>query len=781
MLQNNFDCGACATDLGMYAMHRGLPLGRDDLPIMPTRPCAHDTRMSMLAAISAGVDQSIEVYRRCKGDGQDWGNDWLQGELSTFLTQRSLMDNPKYRKMEHTLTQAKKSCPRCQKERKRATAKQRVANKNKNTVEGEMGDRSTERENLESENEGEEDVAEDNLKPTYLPVKDQRMAYPAGGPGKLLKCKGGGLLAGAVCRATTKLRRPGEKPRAWVTSMVQLIPLEPQRFQMIQGDRIAFDDFAEGPSRESWQEFMDEYTSFPVQQPTWDWRPTGRSVFELFADHGYRLEREFALMFVNDNPQKVTKHALPCVRDAMDNQFAHMDRIDTITMSMKEILNAAGPDPTSTRSIATFVQGKSTDGRFIRLDAAKDREIITVKDMKFSIDIDSIIITSHKLHIMGGSLEVDVLPNARNEAPMSKSNHTYVQLLPPRGQAEIDANPGHRSSWWSVTVSVTSLPHTRFAKIGPFEIMIVFPRMKHQNPQTKRNTNVIPWEIHSVFLDRIVYPAIRGAEGKERDAYNNYCSEEWRWKAALSSNYSGKRKTATVRDVEELQRAMRIILSDLCRQDSEGYMFEAFKSFFFVMEAKGIKAMTHFVIGTDLPDPYQQLQAQFPFLNFDKLQKRENGQIIMDLGMGFHPNRPEPGMAPVVGMWEMEYLIESYGAAGMNKPSLYPTNTMPAYGGCQSEMGRLRASLVQLVFRSTYNLAYEAVRRIRGGHDSFCEDSDAYQVNHKFKKSIEDYSKMMQGAQLKDHSHGCREELRGSGAAIVEILQNAGKLVSVCL
>ncbi|KZP03327.1 hypothetical protein FIBSPDRAFT_905099 [Athelia psychrophila] len=42
---------------------------------------------------------------------------------------------------------------------------------------------------------------------------------------------------------------------------------------------------------------------------------------------------------------------------------------------------------------------------------------IHVKDMKFLIDIDSIITTSHKLHIIGGSLEVDVPPNARNEAP----------------------------------------------------------------------------------------------------------------------------------------------------------------------------------------------------------------------------------------------------------------------------------------------------------------------------------------------------------------------------
>lgn len=735
--------------------------------------------MRMLAEVSAGIDRSFTVYKICQGDGGEWGNDWVMGVIAVDMVNRGLMGSAEYQRLEFSLTRAKKSCSRCQEELRKGAAAKTAEDAREGAVKGPAGNTKADGEKLDSGEEGEVDVVDNGLNPVWLPVEGENMPYPKTGPGKLLKCKGGVLLHGAVCRATTNLRRPDIKPGAWVNPLVQLISVEARRFQMIKGDRVAFDEFADGPSRESWQEFMDEYASFPVQQPSWDWQPSVRSVYELFADHGYRLEREFALMFVDDEPQKVLQHALPCVRNALEVELSHVDARDTVTMGMKEMLSMAGQDPDSTRSITTFVQGKTEDGRFIRLDPAIDRQVVQVKHMTYSTDIDSLVITSHMMHIMGGSLEVDVLPNARNEAPMSKGNHTYVQLLPPRGQAEIDADPGRRSTWWSQTVSVASLPHTRFAKIGPFEIMIVFPRMKHQNPQTKKNTAVIPWEIHSLFLDSVVYPAIRGAEGKERDAYNNYCSAEWRWKAAMSSNFSGKRKTAIVGDVEEFQKAMRIILDELCRNDPERNMFKAFKSFFFVMEAKGIKAMTHFVTGTGGPNPYEQLKKQFPYLDFDALQKRENGQILMDLGMGFHPNRPDDDMEPVVGMWNLEYLIASYGAAGMKKPSIYPSNTMPAYGGCQAEMGRLRGSLVQIVFRSTYNLSYEAVRRIRGGHDSFCEDGDAYQVNHKFKTSIQDYSKMLKGAKLKDHSHGCREELRASGTAIVEILQSSGSLVSL--
>lgn len=766
MLQNGHDCGPEAAELAIYTFDRGPPLSRDTWPKKPKLACPHHTRLRMLREVAAGIDTSIHFYKHHSGDDhRDWNSAWILDEHMEAMN-AGLVSGREYQTLEFELVQGRKKCIVCMERIKLQAQKYR---------EGPGGESCNHHETQDCPmpmpgDEPGEHVLENHGVAPRVPVTGCRQRYPKDGPGK---CPKGSPLEGAVCRATSKLRRPRLTSSGWYIH-TPLIPVDPRPFQIVREGRNDFDDFGHGPSHESWKEFADQYMSFPDQQLSWDWQPTGRSVYELYADHGYRIEREFALMFVDDMPQKVQEHALPCVDIDMET---HIDEDNVVTMGMKSMLRLAGSVPGTPQSIMTFVQGKTPEGKHIRLDPTLDMEIVPSKYIKFSIDIDSVIITSHRLHITAdGTLEVDVLPNGRHEAPMNKSNHTYVQVLPPRGQDEIDGDPHRRSSWWSLTVSVASLPHTRFGKVGPFEIIIVFPRMKHKNPLTKRNATIIPHEIHSLFLDRVVYPAIRWAEGKERDSYNNYRSAEWRWKASLHSSFSGKRKTAMVQNVEDLQKAMHLILNEICQTDE---MFCAFKSFFFVMEAKGIKAMTHSVIGNDTPDPYQHLKAQFPFLNFDELQKRENGQMVMDLGMSFHPSRPGDNRDPLVGMWDLKHVCASYEAAGMNKASLYPTNTMPMYGGCQAEMSKTRASLVHLIFRSTYNLSYEAVRRIRGGHDSLCQDSDAYQINDKFGRCIDEYDMMLKAAEQKDHSHGCREELRGSGAAICEILQSAGSLVSL--
>jgi hypothetical protein len=61
-----------------------------------------------------------------------------------------------------------------------------------------------------------------------------------------------------------------------------------------------------------------------------------------------------------------------------------------------------------------------------------------------------------------------------------------------------------------------------------------------------------------------------------------------------------------------------------------------FASHYFIMEARGIKHHTNCIIGED-SNPYKSLCQKFPYLDFEYLKNRENGQLVMDLGMGFHP------------------------------------------------------------------------------------------------------------------------------------------------
>jgi len=60
-----------------------------------------------------------------------------------------------------------------------------------------------------------------------------------------------------------------------------------------------------------------------------------------------------------------------------------------------------------------------------------------------------------------------------------------------------------------------------------------------------------------------------------------------------------------------------------------------------------------------------------------------------------------------------------------------------------------------------------------------CEDIDAYEVNSTYRSNLESHMMMMRGSLRK--SFGAREEMRGSGTAIRQVMQDAAALVSVIL
>jgi hypothetical protein len=74
-------------------------------------------------------------------------------------------------------------------------------------------------------------------------------------------------------------------------------------------------------------------------------------------------------------------------------------------------------------------------------------------------------------------------------------------------------------------------------------------------------------------------------------------------------------------------------------------------------------------------------------------------------------------------------------------------------------------------------LYYEAVRWVWGGEISFCDDVDAYNTNTTFMKSCGDYIKMLNGGRTK--SYGARDEIRGSGMAICQVLKDLPVIVSL--
>ena len=57
-----------------------------------------------------------------------------------------------------------------------------------------------------------------------------------------------------------------------------------------------------------------------------------------------------------------------------------------------------------------------------------------------------------------------------------------------------------------------------------------------------------------------------------------------------------------------------------------------------------------------------------------------------------------------------------------------------------------------------------------------CEDIDAYEVNSTYRRNLESHIMMMRGSLHK--SFGAREEMRGSGTSIHQVMQDAATLVS---
>lgn len=178
---------------------------------------------------------------------------------------------------------------------------------------------------------------------------------------------------------------------------------------------------------------------------------------------------------------------------------------------------------------------------------------------------------------------------------MPKSNHTYVEILMPRPQTEIDS--GIHISWYSNRVSVSALPHTFFGKVGVFNICVVFSQMKHINPISRKLPTLMPWEMHATFLDEVVHPAIIAIENPEMLVYKGYTSQNWYGKSSATSRFSGGPKSVTVSKMQELQETMRDIIKK--RTEDNDKDLSMFASFFFVTEANGIKHQTSTVLGEE--------------------------------------------------------------------------------------------------------------------------------------------------------------------------------------
>ena len=560
-------------------------------------------------------------------------------------------------------------------------------------------------------------------------------------------------MALARHRQSQPTRRPPANP---------LAPVLPIQCMKFLPDSLSFDDYYGGPTIEDCLE--ESISNYPIDlYPV----PTPRSCWEEFKDYGYRIQPSFALAFNEQVPILVEDHILPIApkRQRLDDtpqqtrnrtsrsgkvEKTTVDVKDTITLGLEEMLTRNGVEG-SKRSTAAFVTGRHEARGFIKVDPERDAIALKSNEVLTTIDIDSMIWVTHSLRFRQ-ALKVFVLPHVGISPIINHNNHVYVDILYPQSNRDKEDGPP-RSEWFSRQFAVSSIPHTHFAHIssgaGSLSVYVMFPRMIHRNRYTGRSQTIIPYEVQSMWLSEVVHPAMVKATDRSFRPYVDFTLEEWKWKAAKHQGFSNT-KTAPIlaNQLDTLQNAMRNIVK------GSPDTLDLFGSFFFVCDIRGCKGTPHG------DDPYESLKNEYPGMDWDHAMKRENGQLVLDVGITFHPNPVDK--TPLVGLWRYDLLEASYEKSRANKPKRHVACTLQDYGGLQATINEQRSRAVQIRFLSTYMLSFESIRR-PSVKQYFCTDTDAYATSMEFNACCREYTAIYHGSRKK--SFGVRHEIRASGPA----------------
>lgn len=733
--QNGVDCGPTAASVAVHLLTHGVNLDDRGLPFKPDIPCAHAMRQAMLNTLAQSAFKSFKAWKQLHL--KDAKNLWV---LHVDSVQKELEDGTFFKattQVAHRLAKASAKCYDCY---------------THGTPPGQHPE--------------EKSQAHLDLAPDDSPDVDDA-EKTASLPPHLTKVP---LMKGARNRQAWQPQRPPTNSSA--------PPLPPQSF-ILMPSNAGYDDYLEGPTIEdhaTYPKYLDNFPTNPYATLIWP------SCWDQFKDYGYRLEPSFALGFNNDSPILVEEHTLPVgtpspLIDRSTFQYSisrYGENVpvtidDCVEWGLEQLLDHAADE----RGIFDFdhiVRGRNLVSDFIHLDLERDSVHLEDSEVLITYDIDSIIWVTDTLKL-NQSAKVFVLPYEGKYAPISKSNHVSVEILLPRSEADKDKGGGVREEWFSKPFGLSTIPHTHFAKLGDgagsVNIYVFFPRMINRHPITGRRGVNIPFMVQSIWFMEVVLPSIVATAIDGTAEYVDYTMEEWRWKASNNSHFANSKTTPIRSDqLSRLQHCMRDIVQE--RENAEN--LDIFGSFFFVCDARGIKNITV------SKDPYQMLRKEYTSINWDYAMDRRNGQLYLDMGISFHPKPSDK--TPLVGLWRINSVEESYAAAGMNKGVTHNACTMADYGGKQAAMENRRSRAVQLCFRSTYNLLFEAVRA-PGKKEYFCEDADAYDVNPIFHKNCEEFVKRFRGS--KGKSFGVREEIRGSGPAIKQALAVAPQKVSASL
>ncbi|KAI5997367.1 hypothetical protein EDD15DRAFT_2162774 [Pisolithus albus] len=780
--QNGYDCGPIASFVMESLMASGL-YGASNTIQIPPIPCGHRLRLQMLAIVREACRRSWEDYRYLSTTILPPGDIWSQWDDTQALTEDAIMEvenevsGQQDASIIRELNVVGSNCPVC------------------NRIDPGMDEHCATHSDDDLPNE-DEDIPTGDQPP--LDAKAQRLRdllrrYPYVSKARDRDSRAPHAVNGANIQVESATEDPLEIIRTrkhvkdWTTGSMFRFPRPTPAVHLpaYQGRRWRpfdrkYDEYECGPVLESLYQDRNHYEI--VEEAYY--RP---GIWTSFRDYGYRLLSSFSQMFYLDPPVRLADHILPVgIPDGYDSSHQINDHVtgdyslrripppsspskskvlveDVVILSASDMIQTSTDD--SSTLINTFVRGKYEDGRHICLNLELDRVPLTSEQLEVTVDIDSLVWVTRDLQFRT-PLAVYLGPVLEEKALMQKNNHVYVDILIPQS-VEDAKDTGGRTEWLTMSFPLCGIPHTTFGTLsnasGSMNIYICFPRMIHRDEMTHRRAKRIPKEVLDFFWEHVLLPAISEHADVGSAPYVSLTLGEVRFKARKGTKKRPGRPKAvpfSMGVLNKINHTMKeIIQGDPLRYANYG-------SFFFVVDCKGIKLWAKALLFQEGSSPIDALLDGIPALDWPYMVNRNNGELLVDLGIGIHPKWDEN----LVGLWRLDCLEASFGAGGYLRGNIHHTCTLGRYGAMQAEMSQERARQTHVAFRSAYSLAYEVIRP-NDNLPTFVMDKDAYALNSDFMQECREAIKMYSG-EAKKRSYGVRDEYRMGGMAMEKIMDD---------
>ncbi|KAI0737445.1 hypothetical protein C8Q80DRAFT_1276446 [Daedaleopsis nitida] len=545
----------------------------------------------------------------------------------------------------------------------------------------------------------------------------------------------------------------------------------------------AYDDYYNGPVSEELPTDMTQFKVFGAPDywyvPQTNQKEAAPTLLSLFKDNGFRLTKRFPYMHFLSDPWAIPQHILtPGIPPDTDydpsTYYPTMHGLHTAALEgfnipsisaltrdialrgATELLNAAR-DASPERKRELFIQGRWDNAHLICLDLERDAIPIPSEAIHCTIDIDSIIWVTCNLHVNIG-IDINLAPPVGRTPPVRKNNHVYIHLLHPPSQAERDSGD---MNWKELATPISTIPHANFGRLADgIHIHIFFPRMFHKDPDRRRHGVLIPSFTLTLLWDTVVIPALQKCATPGMEAYISPSVESARRKAA-----SGERRTGTAYNPKTLFVTTHILKNMLKQMQAiitANNNLAQFGSFFFVLDLKNYKLATRMPLSriTHNSTPWTLLKEACPRLALNHMLDRANGELSVDIVFAFHPNHATTMEHPVVGLWRLDVLDSSFGAAEFTRGKQHNIALLNRYGAIQAHMALKRSRVTHAVSRSAYNLTYEVIR-------------PPTIVLQSLKKTF--------SGPEKNSTYGVRDEYRVGGQTMQMIFDNASSLAKTFL